>query len=87
MDMLTYMRSVQHAAELSGGDEALAARLRVPVHEVRAWSAGTRQPSTADYLLILDLVITETKKLTREAMARGAAEMAIAKAARRDHAA
>ena len=80
MDPELYMRSVEHAAELAGGYGALAMRLGVPEDQVVGWAQGTVTPETTQLLLLLDLIILETRNLSRNAMAFGLAEQALAKA-------
>lgn len=74
------MRSVDHAAELVGGYDALAERLGVCFENVVDWARGTACPDTTTFLFVLDLIMEETRKLTGALMAFGLAEQALAKA-------
>ena len=80
MDKESCMRSFEHAAELAGGYDALAVRLRVDVDQVIAWSFGRSKPDTTTYLFVLDYIIEETRNLSKTVMAYGVAEQAVAKA-------
>lgn len=75
-----YRRSVRHAAEMVGGYEELAKRLRVGKTVVSQWAAGDDIPDTMRFLFLLDLILVETRKLSAVAMAFGLVEEAIAKA-------
>ena len=74
------MRSVDHAAELVGGYEALAERLGVRPEQVMDWSLGLARPNTATLLFVLDLIMQETQKLSSAAVAFELARQALAKA-------
>lgn len=74
------MRSVEHAAELAGGYDELASRLRIEVGEVIDWSTGRRTPDTTTYLYLLDYIMEETRKLSSMVMASGIAEQVVDKA-------
>lgn len=74
------MRSVDHAAELAGGYEELAARLGVRPEEVMDWSLGLGSPDTATFLFVLDLILQETQKLSSAALAFELAREALTKA-------
>lgn len=80
MDKDLYMRSVEHAAELAGGYGSLAHRLGVAEDQVEGWARGTVTPETTQLLLLLDIIILETRNLSRNAMAFGLAEQVVAKA-------
>ena len=55
-----YARTLQKAADLIGGREKLARRLRVPVAELETWIAGGATPPISTFLRAVDLVIDET---------------------------
>jgi hypothetical protein len=74
------MRSVEHAAELAGGYEALARRLGMRTEQVMDWSLGLDSPDTASFLFVLDLIMQETQKLSQAAVAFELARQALAKA-------
>ena len=74
------MRSVDHAAELVGGYEALAERLGVRPEQVMDWSLGLGRPTTATQLFVLDVIMQETQKLSSAAVAFELARQALAKA-------
>jgi hypothetical protein len=76
------MRSVDHAAELAGGYDALAERLGVCSSDVVDWSRGIAYPDTTTFLFVLDLIMEETRKLAGTLMAFGLAEQTVAKARR-----
>ena len=76
------MRSVDHAAELVGGYEALGQRLGVRTEQVMDWSLGLASPNTATLLFVLDLIMQETQKLSSAAVAFELAGQALAKARR-----
>jgi ribosome-binding protein aMBF1 (putative translation factor) len=80
MEKERYGRSVRHAAEMVGGYEELAKRLRVSKTVVSQWADGDDIPDTMQFLVLLDLIMVETRKLSSEAMAFGLAETMIAKA-------
>ena len=74
------MHSVEHAAELVGGYEALGQRLGVRTEEIVDWSLGLRSPDTATFLFVLDVIMQETQKLSSAAIAFELARQAIVKA-------
>ena len=76
------MSSVDHAAELVGGYEALGQRLGVRTEEVMDWSLGLERPNTATLLFVLDVIMQETQKLSSAAVAFELAGQALAKARR-----
>ena len=76
------MRSVDHAAELAGGYDALADRLGVCSANVVAWVRGTACPDTTTFLFVLDFIMEETRRLAGAVMALGLAEQVVAKARR-----
>lgn len=81
MEKETYIASIEHAMALVGGSDALANRLDVTVDEVLAWTRGTQAPDTATLLRVFDVVMVETRNLSRAAMARGLAEVTLARIA------
>ena len=72
--------SVDHAATLMGGYEALGQRLGVRTEEVMDWSLGLRNPDTATFLFILDIIMQETQRLSSAAIAFELARQVLAKA-------
>lgn len=66
---------------LAGGCDALANRLDVAADELLAWTRGTRTPDTVALLRVFDVVMVETRNLSRAAMARGLAEVTLARIA------
>ena len=74
------MSSVDHAAELVGGYEALGQRLGVSTEEVMDWSLGLGRPNTATLLFVFDVIMQETQKLSRAAVAFELAGQVLAKA-------
>jgi hypothetical protein len=58
--MTIYARTLQTAAELLGGDRALAHYLRVPMADLIAWmQPDARRPPFALFLKAVDLVMNE----------------------------
>ena len=55
-------RTLQKAAEVAGGEKALARRLRVPLAELGKWIAGNGQPPMAIFLRAVDLVLEEAPR-------------------------
>ena len=74
------MCSVDHAAELVGGYEALGQRLGVRTEEVMDWSLGLGRPDTGTFLFMLDIIMQETQKLSSAAAAFELARQVLAKA-------
>jgi hypothetical protein len=60
MPLSVYSRTLQKAAELSGGQKRLARLLRVPLVELEKWIADQDEPPTAVFLKAVDLVLHET---------------------------
>ncbi len=55
-----YARTLQKAAELSGGQKQLARTLRVPLAELEKWIAGEATPPMSVFLKAIDYVLDET---------------------------
>ena len=55
-----YARTLQKAAELSGGQKQLARTLRVPLAELEKWIAGEDTPPMSVFLKAIDFVLDET---------------------------
>ena len=55
-----YARTLQKAAELSGGQKQLARMLRVPLAELEKWIAGEAAPPMSVFLKAIDFVLDET---------------------------
>lgn len=51
-----HVRTLQRAAEIVGGEEALARRLNVTPSHLALWLQGKERPSTAIFLRAVDLV-------------------------------
>jgi hypothetical protein len=60
MPASVYSRTLQKAAELSGGQKRLARLLRVPMADLEKWIADKDEPPTAIFLKAVDLVLDET---------------------------
>ena len=60
MPASVYSRTLQKAAELSGGQKRLARLLRVPLADLEKWIADKDEPPTAIFLKAVDLVLDET---------------------------
>jgi hypothetical protein len=82
MDKEICGRTVRYAAEIVEGYQQLARHLGVTRTEVKEWAAETRMPGPVAFLLVLDLIAAETRKLSDEAMAMALARAAIAKVRR-----
>ena len=74
------MRSVDYAAELCGGYPALAQRLFAGPEDVIAWSSGRAFPDNTSLLIILDIILQGTKKLSGAVEANELAQQAVRKA-------
>lgn len=56
-DQTAVIRTLKRAAQISGGAEALADRLGVPLSDVLRWIAGTApQPGFLVFIEVLDIV-------------------------------
>ena len=55
-----YSKTFSKAAELLGGEKALARELRVPVGDLDKWIAGSAKPPLSIFLRVIDLVLDET---------------------------
>lgn len=55
-----YGRTLQKAAELSGGQKKLARYLRVPLADLERWLAGTDAPPISVFLKAIDFILDET---------------------------
>ena len=55
-----YGRTLQKAAELSGGQKQLARMLHVPLAELEKWIAGMDTPPMSVFLKAIDFVLDET---------------------------
>lgn len=60
------MRVLQRAAEVLGGERALARRLRVPMPSLLAWIRGNDRPTRTVFLETIDILIEhgDTSSLT-----------------------
>jgi hypothetical protein len=76
------MRSVAYAAELCGGYAALAQRLFARADDVIGRSSGRAFPDNTNFLIILHIILLETKQLSRAVEALELAEVAVRKAQR-----
>jgi DNA-binding transcriptional regulator YiaG len=57
--------ALRRAAQLSGDEDALAARLHVPIYLVRAWLAGKQPIPASVFLRVVDLLIESTLESLR----------------------
>lgn len=55
-----YSRTLQKAADLTGGRKKLARVLRVPINDLEAWIADEAKPPLNVFLRVVDLLIDET---------------------------
>jgi len=55
-----YSKTFIKAAELLGGEKALARELRAPVADLDKWIAGSAKPPLSVFLRVIDLVLDET---------------------------
>jgi len=60
MPTSVYSRTLQKAAEASGGAKKLARILRVPLVDLEKWTAEKEEPPMAVFLKAVDLVLDET---------------------------
>lgn len=67
MEKNVYRRSVEMAAEVLGGDEAVATYLGVTATDVANWKAGDSEPAIAFFLRIVDLIEQKTVSAARTA--------------------
>lgn len=51
-----YAKTLRQAAEVAGGEDALAAALKVPPEALRRWLEGTESPPMEVHLAALDLL-------------------------------
>jgi hypothetical protein len=51
-----YLRTLRRAAEIAGGEAALAAELSVPPEKMRSWLAGEHIVPVEFYILALKIV-------------------------------
>lgn len=56
-EFTVHMRAFMRAAELAGGAEALADRLRLPRKHVRDWANGSRPVPADAFLKVVDFLI------------------------------
>ena len=57
--------ALRRAAQLSGDENALAARLHVPIYLVRAWLQGKQPIPASVFLRVVDLLIENTLESLR----------------------
>ena len=57
MQDLVYIRAIERAAEILGGEHALAARLGIPPQRLRAWTNGFAQVPPDIFLLVVDILV------------------------------
>lgn len=63
-----YVKTLQRAAEIVGGEQELALKLRVTPSHLALWLRGIEQPPGAIFLRAVDLVMEfELKKLASRA--------------------
>jgi DNA-binding transcriptional regulator YdaS (Cro superfamily) len=67
MDKTVYRRSVEMAAEILGGQEAVAQHLGVETTMVASWLSGASEPAINFFLRIVDLIEQNTVKAARTA--------------------
>lgn len=56
-----YIQSIEEAAEVAGGRDALAERLGVAPEEVLRWVEGLYAPPTVAFLSIVDMLIEDLR--------------------------
>lgn len=59
MKSSVYSRALQKAARLLGGQDKLAAYLKVPIHDLRKWIAEEGKPPSKMFLRVVDLIVDE----------------------------
>jgi hypothetical protein len=57
MESVVYVRALQRAAEILGGEEELQAHLGAPATKLALWLQGTATPPTAIFLKVVDLLV------------------------------
>ena len=57
MQDLVYIRAIQRAAQILGGGDALAARLRVPRQHLRVWTNGHAPVPPNIFLRVVDILV------------------------------
>lgn len=62
-----HSRSVEIAAEILGGNEAVAKYLSVPLEDVISWAEGRAEPALSFLLRIVELIEEKTVKAARTA--------------------
>lgn len=67
MGKTVYRRSVEMAAEILGGNDAVAEYLGVQPQDVLSWTAGETEPATKVFLRIVELIEQKTVKAARTA--------------------
>jgi len=60
-----YRRSVQLAAQILGGHEAVAQFLGTPVEVVAGWAAGTAEPPASYVVRLVELIEQRTVNAAR----------------------
>lgn len=61
-----YARTLRQAAEVAGGEDALAAALNVPPEALRRWLQGAESPPMEVHLAALDVVTRGTPQAKAE---------------------
>jgi DNA-binding transcriptional regulator YdaS (Cro superfamily) len=67
MSKAIYRRSVEMAAEILGGNDAVATYLGVTPDDVLSWLEGKTEPAINFFLRIVDLIEEKTVKAARTA--------------------
>lgn len=67
MGSVFYRRSVEMAAEILGGNEAVAEYLGVTIDEVSGWLEGKTEPAIHFVLRIVELIEQKTVQAARTA--------------------
>lgn len=57
MPNLVYLYALQRAAEILGGEDALAARLRIPSQHLRLWTRGYAPVPPDIFLRVVDILV------------------------------
>jgi predicted transcriptional regulator len=60
-----YARAVESAAEILGGEEAVATYLGATPEMVASWAAGQSEPAVKFFLRLVDLIEQQTVKAAR----------------------
>ena len=70
-----YVRTLERAAQIEGGEEALALRLKVTPSHLALWIQGIERPPVEVFLLAVDLVSDQQFERPEAKAARSGPEL------------